>query len=356
MRVFQLMPTIAMGDAVSNDAIAIGKVLKGMGYDTGIYAENIDGRLPSGTAKPVSKLPRLSSADTVLYHLSTGSQLSFTLQNLRCRKGVIYHNITPSYFFRPYNGELEELLDFGRKGAAHLADKADFCLADSEYNKKELQELGYKCDITVRPVLIPFTDYAQRPDDAVIKRYDNDGYVNFLFVGRVAPNKKHEDVIKTFCSYQKHCNPKSRLIFVGSWQGTELYYRRLQRYVQALELENVLFTGHVSFPQLLAYYQIADMFICMSEHEGFCVPLVEAMYFGVPIMAYASSAVPDTLGGTGILLRDKDPVAAAFTADRVLRDTELKREIVSQQRRRQQDFAYNIVKKQLEEQLKAVIG
>ncbi len=356
MRVLQLMPTIAMGDAVSNDAIAVGKVLKAMGYDTGIYAENIDNRLPTGTVKHISKLPRLSSADTILYHLSTGSQLSFQISDLRCRKGIIYHNITPSYFFRPYNGELEELLDYGRKGAAYLADKADFCIADSEYNKRELQDLGYKCDITVRPILIPFTDYSQKPDDAVMKHYDNDGFVNFLFVGRVAPNKKHEDVIRFFYNYQKHCNPKSRLIFVGSWQGTELYYRRLQRYIQALELKNVLFAGHVSFSQLIAYYQVADMFVCMSEHEGFCVPLVEAMYFGVPIMAYNSSAVPYTLGGTGILLKDKDPMVAALTAHRILNDSVLKREIVSQQRRRQQDFAYNTVKKQLEDQLRAAIG
>ncbi len=356
MRVFQLLPTLAMGDAVSNDAIAVGKVLRDMGYETSIFAENIDKRLPSGSAKHVSRMPRLSQSDAVLYHLSTGSDLSFTIDKLRCRKGVIYHNITPSYFFRPYNGEIEELLDYGRKGAAHLAGKVDFCLADSQYNKSELRDLGYNCDIAVRPILIPFSDYAQRPDSDILRRYDSDGYVNFLFVGRVAPNKKHEDIIKTFYCYQKHCNPRSRLIFVGSWQGTEAYYKRLMRYVHALELENVLFTGHIPFSQMIAYYQIADMFICMSEHEGFCVPLVEAMHFGVPILAYASCAVPDTLGGTGVLLDNKDPLEAAFAADRVLCDSVLKREIIGEQRRRQQDFSYNVVKAQLEEQLRAFLG
>ncbi len=355
MRVIQLMPTIAMGDAVSNDAVAIGRVLKDMGYDTDIYAENIDKRLPAGTAKPVSKLPRLAPTDAVLYHLSTGSDLSFTLDKFRCRRGVIYHNITPSYFFRPYNSKLEELLDMGRKGAAYLADKADFCLADSEYNKKELRELGFTCDISVRPVLIPFGDYSRKPDPEIIKRYDSDGYVNFLFVGRIAPNKKHEDIIKTFCCYQKNCNPKSRLILVGSWDGTESYYKRLVRYADALEVQNVIFTGHVTFPEMIAYYQIADLFICMSEHEGFCVPLVEAMHFGVPIMAYNACAVPDTLGGTGVLLDRKDPLEAAFAANRILTDTELRRDIIGRQRQRQQDFAYNNIRKILKKQLREAL-
>ncbi len=351
MRVFQLMPTIAVGDAVSNDAIAIDKVLKSMGCKTEIFAENIDKRLPSGTAHHVKNMPRLTPNDAVLYHLSVGSELSFEFAKLKSKKGVIYHNITPSYFFRPYNGDLTELLDYGRKGAAFLADKVDFCMADSQYNKDDLLGLGYKCDISVRPILIPFTDYRSRPDSDTLRKYDSDDYVNFLFVGRVAPNKKHEDVIRAFYCYQKYCNSKSRLIFVGSWQGTELYYKRLMRYIKALELKDVIFTGHVSFTELIAYYQIADVFLCMSEHEGFCVPLVEAMYFGVPIIAYDSCAVPDTLGGSGILLHDKDPLEVAMAADRLLTDIVLKREIVAQQRRRQQDFAYNKVRNQFEEQL-----
>ncbi len=356
MRVFQLMPTISEGDAVSNDAVAIDKVLRSMGYKTEIFAENIDKHLPSGTASPVSRMPRLTSNDAVLYHLSTGTDLNFSLGNLKAKKGIIYHNITPSYFFRPYNGSLTELLDYGRKGAAYLAGKADFCMADSKYNKQELLELGYKCDISIRPILIPFMNYRSRPDSEVLRKYDSDGYVNFLFVGRVAPNKKHEDIIKAFCCYQKYCNPKSRLILAGSWQGTELYYKRLQRYINALEVPNVIFTGHVTFAQLIAYYQIADIFMCMSEHEGFCVPLVEAMYFGVPIIAYDSCAVPDTLGGSGILLHDKNPLEAALAADRIVTDTSLKREITAEQRKRQQDFAYNKVKSQFEEQIRSALG
>ena len=229
MRVIQLLPTISMGDAVSNDALAIAKVLRDMGYQTGIYAENIDNRLPAGTAKPVSKMPRLQTEDAVLYHMSTGSALNEMIPKLRCKKGMIYHNITPSYFFQPYNAKLTQLLKDGLTGVLNLAGAFDFCLADSEFNRQALLEMGYTCPIAVRPVLIPFSDYAKKPTQEIIDRYDNDGYVNFIFVGRIAPNKKQEDVIRVFSCYQRFCNPKSRLILVGSWSGAESYYRRLCR-------------------------------------------------------------------------------------------------------------------------------
>lgn len=115
-----------------------------------------------------------------------------------------------------------------------------------------------------------------------MEHYKDDGYTNFIFVGRVAPNKKQEDVIRAFYCYKKYCNPKSRLFIVGSYNGMERYYHRLRRYVGALELDNVVFTGHIPFAQILAYYHLADLFLCMSDHEGFCVPLVEAMYFNLP--------------------------------------------------------------------------
>ena len=163
MRVIQLLPTISMGDAVSNDALAIAKVLRDMGYQTGIYAENIDNRLPAGTAKPVSKMPRLQTEDVVLYHMSTGSALNEMIPKLRCKKGMIYHNITPSYFFQPYNAKLTQLLKDGLTGVLNLVGAFDFCLADSEFNKQALLEMGYTCPIAVRPVLIPFSDYAKKP-------------------------------------------------------------------------------------------------------------------------------------------------------------------------------------------------
>ena len=355
MKVLQLLPTLAMGDAIGNDVRALEKVIRGMGYQTGIYAEVIDGRLPEGTAQQVEKMPRLSGEDVILYHMSTGSELNFSLEKYPCRKLMVFHNITPPRFFKGYNDAAMESAEYGMRGLCHLADKVDGCMADSAYNGDILRELNYRCPITVRPILIPFADYAKEPDASVMEHSKDDGYTNFIFVGRVAPNKKQEDVIRAFYCYKKYCNPKSRLFIVGSYNGMERYYHRLRRYVGALELDNVVFTGHIPFAQILAYYHLADLFLCMSDHEGFCVPLVEAMYFNLPILAYDSSAISDTLGGSGILLPTNDPMEAALAADRVLRDSELRREVIAEQHRRQQEFAYPEIRKVFEGQLQHFI-
>ncbi|WP_295217524.1 glycosyltransferase family 4 protein [Ruminococcus sp.] len=352
MKVIQLLPTMGMGDAIGNDVLALSKVLRDMGFQTGIYAETVDRRLPEGTAQTVDKMPRFSGEDVILYHKSTGTDLSFSLEQYACRKLMIFHNITPPRYFKGYNDTLTEISEYGMRGLCHLADKVDYCMADSAYNASVLRELNYRCPIVVRPILIPFSDYAKTPDPEVMAHYENDGYTNFVFVGRIAPNKKQEDVIRAFYCYKKYCNPKSRLFLVGSYTGMERYYHRLRRYVGALELDNVVFTGHIPFAQILAYYHLADLFLCMSEHEGFCVPLVEAMYFGIPILAYDSSAISDTLGGSGVLLQSNDPMEAALMADRVIRNRDLRREIVAGQRRRQQDFAYGEIRKLFEQQIR----
>lgn len=351
MKVLQILPTMGMGDAIGNDVQALSKVLRDMGFQTGIYAETIDRRLPEGTAQPLEKLPRLSGEDVLIYHKSTGSDISFQLEQYACRKLMIFHNITPPRYFKGYNDRLAEISEYGMRGLCHLADKVDACMAVSSYNAQVLRELNYQCPMYIRPILIPFSDYAKEPDREVMEHYQDDGYTNLVFVGRIAPNKKQEDVIRAFYCYQKYCNPKSRLFLVGSYTGMEKYYHRLRRYVGALELDHVVFTGHIPFSQILAYYHLADLFLCMSDHEGFCVPLVEAMYFGIPIVAYDSSAIGDTLGGSGILLSNNDPMEAALIVDKILRDPDMRREIVAGQRRRQQAFAYGEIRKLFEEQL-----
>ncbi len=352
MKVIQILPTMGMGDAIGNDVLALSKVLRDMGFQTGIYAETVDSRLPEGTAYLISKMPRLSGEDVILYHMSTGTDLNFSLEQLSCRKMMIFHNITPARYFKGYNEKLTEISEYGLRGLCYLADKVDSCMVDSSYNASVLRDLNYQCPMTVRPILIPFSDYAKAPDSEIMAHYQNDGYTNFVFVGRIAPNKKQEDVIRAFYCYKKYCNPKSRLFLVGSYAGMERYYHRLRRYVGALELDNVVFTGHISFPAILAYYHLADLFLCMSAHEGFCVPLVEAMYFNVPILAYDSSAISDTLGGSGVLLPTNDPMEAALAADRVLRDPDMRREVIAGQRRRQLDFAYSEIRKLFEQQLR----
>lgn len=351
MRVIQLLPTLSYGDAIGNDTLALNDVISGMGYDTGIYAEFVDSRLPAGTASTTDKVGSLKSDDIVIYHASTGTDLNYELEKLGGRKMMIYHNITPPEFFERYNPSAAANTSYGLDGVKYLADKVGYCLADSAYNRGELVKMGYKCPIDVRPILIPFEDYRKKPDEGVMKRF-SDGRTNILFVGRIAPNKKQEDVIRTFCCYKK-LDPGARLILAGSYNGMELYKGRLEKYAEMLGIaDDVIFTGHIKFSEILAYYRTAHIFVCMSAHEGFCVPLVEAMFFGVPVVAFDTSAVGETLGGSGFLLDDNDPELAARVIDRIMRDSELKKFIISGQKKRLADFGYNKIRTLFESQLR----
>ena len=167
-----------------------------------------------------------------------------------------------------------------------------------------------------------------------------------VFTGRVAPNKKHEDLIATFSYYKKYINPKSRLLLVGRYDFFPEYYRRLQKYVEQLGVEDVIFTGQVKFPDILAYYKVADVFLCLSEHEGFCVPLVESMMFDVPVIAYDSCAVGETLGGCGLLLNDKTPAVVAEAIERVRTDERLKHTIIENQKIRLKYFEHSRINAQ----------
>ncbi|MCR5600484.1 MAG: glycosyltransferase [Ruminococcus sp.] len=350
MRVIQLLPTLSFGDAIGNDTIALMGAIKELGYSTEIYAENIDKRLPEGIAKKVDKLRDLKKDDVLIYHKSTGTDLTFRIEEFKCRRIMVYHNITPPEFFRPYSTAATQLTEHGYKGVKFLRDKVDYVLADSSFNKGELLKMGYSCPIDVRPILIKFEDYNQAPDEATIKKY-SDGKKNLVFVGRIAPNKKQENVISAFFCYKK-LNPDSRLILVGSPTGMENYHERLVKYANALGIgDDVIFPGHIKFSEILAYYRLADAFVCMSEHEGFCVPLVEAMFFNVPVIAYDTSAISDTLGGSGVLLDNNDPVFAAAVIDRVLTDEKLRESIIAGQRRRLEDFSYERIKATFDKQL-----
>lgn len=347
MKIVQVMPTISFGDAVSNDAIAIKRALQEMNIKTNIYAENIDARLPKGIAQKYDRMPELNKNDILIYHLSTGSMLNYRVAETKARLVVRYHNVTPPAFFEGYNMQLFSLCEEGLKGAVYLSDKAEYCIADSEFNKQDLIRMGYTCEIDVLPILIAFDDYEKKPSNKIIRRYGNDDYVNVLFTGRIAPNKKQENVIAAFYQYQRLFNEKSRLFLVGSYSGTEKYYAKLNGFVEKLGVHNVHFTGHIGFDEILGYYKVADLFLCMSEHEGFCVPLPEAMTFNVPIVAYDSCAIKYTLSGSGFLLSDKDPIVVAEAMQYVLTHDELRKNILKNQRERLEDFQYEKVKQLL---------
>ena len=355
MKMIQLLTTLSFGDAVSNDTIALKDAIQNMGYETQIYAENIDPRLPQGIVRPYKDMPVLQREDILIYHLSTGTKLNYTVDKYSCRKIMVYHNVTPPEYFRGYSAVSYDLCREGQNGTRYLADKMDYCLADSAYNKAELERLGYRCPIDVLPILIAFDDYKKAPNKKIIRRYD-DEYTNILFTGRIAPNKKHEDIISAFYNYKKFINKKSRLFLVGSYNGTEKYYAQLKEYVKSLGLKDVYFTGHIRFDEILAYYKVADLFLCMSEHEGFCVPLVEAMFFDVPVIAYNSTAIAGTLGGSGILLDDKDPQWVAEWINKVVTDEDLRNKVILNQKIRLKDFSHEKINRLFENYLKGFLG
>lgn len=356
MKIIQMLPTISYGDAVSNGALALHALIAGLGYGTGIYAENIGPGLPPGIVRQIHSLPRLHKQDVIIYHLSTGTALNYTLENYKGRKIIIYHNITPPEFFEGYSRHGVEMGKDGLRGMAYLSDRADYCLAVSEFNKKQLQKAGYTCRIDVLPILIPFRDYEKKPDRKIMGRYAGDGYINILFTGRIAPNKKQEDIIRMFYQYQKRYCAKSRLFLAGSYDGMEAYYERLQEYVQKLHLKHVHFTGHIRFEELLAYYHIADAFVCMSEHEGFCVPLVEAMYFKLPILAYDSTAVTETLGGSGFLTDTKDPLVNASVLNYILTNDSVRQTLLEGESKRLVHFSGSRTKRRFIKYLNEFLG
>lgn len=357
MKVVQLLPTIAFGDAIGNDTIAIKKILWEEGYDTEIYADIIDSRLPKGTAKSAELLSGLAADDVLIYHASTGTALNEKLPQYGGRQIMVYHNITPPSYFHEYNAQAEFNCEYGYRGMRFLADKISCCIADSEYNRQDLLKMGFTCPIDVCPILIPFDDYKKAPDTGVLRKYRSGGWQNLLFVGRIAPNKKHEDLIRAFYVYQRYYQPRSRLFLVGTAGGMEKYERQLKAYISSLGLQDkIIFPGHIKFREVLAYYYLADLFLCMSEHEGFCVPLVEAMYFQKPVVARSTTAVPETLGNGGLLLPDQDPKVAAAAIHRVLTDKSLNAYLRKKQQERLAEYKYEKVKMQLLQIVHRVIG
>lgn len=346
-RVIQLVSSFGYGDGVGNEIIALDRLLKESGITTGIWAWTADPRLGELGIRPepysTGRFRRACRGnDIVLFHHSIYTPLADDLKGLSCRVVLVYHNITPPGCFAPYSAYAAWLCGKGLRQTAALKDVPSRCIAVSEFNRTDLVRLGYRCPVDVIPILIPFEEYGREPSAAVVERMTDGGFTNVLFVGRIAPNKCQEDVIAAFAVYQKRYNSRSRLILAGSGEGC--YKKRLLAYAGKLGVKNLIFTGHVPFEDILGYYRTADLFLCMSGHEGFCIPLAEAFVFGIPVIAYDSSAVGETLGDGGILLRKKDPELTASLMDEVLASEEIKERMRRGQRERLEELGERAVK------------
>ncbi|MCC4765939.1 glycosyltransferase [Methanosarcina sp. DH1] len=332
MEIHQILPTISPGDAIGNEVREIKSVLNEWGYKSEIYAQNIH---PEINAKKYTEYKKVSSKENILiFHFSIGSEVSEFVAKLPDKKIMIYHNITPSEYFIGVNETLVNLLENGKKELKLLVDHIDLAVGVSEFNRLELQEMGFK-NTDVLPIIVDFNDY-KNPNEKLLSKY-NDDFVNLLFVGRVTPHKKQEDIIKIFY-YYKRINQKSRLFLAGSYEGCEIYSDYLKKMIQDLNLKDVHLLGPIKFNDLISYYKLADVFICMSEHEGFCVPILESMYFEVPIIAYKSTAIPFTLENTGILVNEKNYCEIAEMVNILVEDERLRSIIVKKQKDRLEAF------------------
>lgn len=349
MRVWQMLPSLSAGDGVGNEVLAMDSLIRDAGYETGIYADYIAPNVPQGRAVKVDKIPDFDRDDILIYHLSIGSRLNLMLADVKCRIIFRYHNITPAAYFAGYNPAVEKRCREGLWQIRSLAHVPYRVLAVSAYNKAHLESLGYQCPIDVLPILIPMEDYKRQPDQAFTERLRSGDLYNILFVGRVSPNKKHEDLIRAFAYYYKTMNKDARLILAGGFEGMELYRRELSDYARLLGLagNRVVFTGSIRFEQILACYETADLFWCMSEHEGFCIPLVEAMLFRLPILARDMAAVSGTLGQGGILMEDSDPVRWGQQTELIRQGGGISRELLEGQRRQLERYQYDSIKKRL---------
>lgn len=252
---------------------------------------------------------------------------------------MLYHNITHAEFFKPYDKIQAWRLKQGRKQVVDMIPYLDYAWADSSYNLQEILAAGIPSQKTaVLPIMIDFKQYEEPADRNLLQQLNSKTGTKLLFTGRIAPNKCQEDIIKVFYYYKNLIDPKAQLYLVGSYRGMEKYYAKLQGFVADLKLKDVYFTGHISLQKLLAYYQACDVFVCMSEHEGFCVPLVECMYFDLPIVAYNSSAIPETLAGSGVLLAKKDYGQFCEAIKQLRNDAVYREEILKSQRQALQRY------------------
>jgi len=345
-RVAILTPSLTTGDAVGNDVLGMFDVLTRNGNDVRLFCESHS--LPQSGVFDIGGIGKFlkNPNDILIYHHSRGWSPGLKLiRELRCRRVIRYHNVTPPQFFASFSRSDQELCETGRKELVGFADaRCDLYVSASSFSMRELIAIG--ADASRSFVVPPFHHIDRlsgiKVDQEILQKY-RDGTANILSVGRVVPHKNVHKLIEVFAHYHYNYNSKSRAIIVGKGgEGLSSYSRLVHRAVDKLGLRHsVVFTGGVSDQQLKAYYQVADAFVTVSEHEGFCVPLVEAMSMKLPITAYASTAIPETLGAAGIVWPDRDPLLVAGSIDLFVRNSSVRNSLGLRGRRRYEEMFTN---------------
>ncbi len=355
MRIDQLIPAFHRGDAIGDTASHMKNYFLSQGFQSQIYCLDRDSGLERESVL-FSSFPTPSSSDITLFHFALPSPLTEAFVELASKKVLIYHNITPPEFFREFSPELAKISKRGREELESLIPHVSMVLADSEYNRRETLQLGFK-KAEVFPLFVDFEKY-KKPASRFTYELFRDERTNILFVGRVAPNKRIEDLIKVTFYFKKYISPLVRLIVVGKTFTVPKYYQSVVRLADEFYLkpEEICFTGHISDEEMFALYKASDVFLSMSEHEGFGLPFIECMIFDLPVVAYDSTAVPHTLGRSGGLIKQKRIDLVAELLDIVVHNRRLRGRIIESQRQRLKEFREMESERFLIQNLKELIG
>lgn len=337
--VHQLVASLVPHDAVSMHALQVRSLLRALGFESEIFVKETRDEMASESR--FYRSLEGGPGTVLLYQAATGSAVADYLVARAEPLIVNYHNLTPPRFFAPWEPHAAVELEVGRRQMEDLAERAVFGIAVSRFNEADLQSMGFR-RTAVAPLLLDPVALHHRPEPATLERLMADklaGGPVFLFVGRLAPNKAQHDVIKAFAAYRRLYHPEARLHLVGAATSPR-YQRALRGFVAALDLEAAVdFAGDVTDAELTAYYRSADVFLCLSEHEGFCMPLLEAMHENVPVVAFAAGAIPETVADAAVVLPEKDPASVAAALDRVVTDADLQQRLIAAGRRRVGDFS-----------------
>jgi L-malate glycosyltransferase len=339
----QIVVGAGPGDAITDQALMIRSWLRQMGFASEIYAEHIHADL-LGNVKPFSAYRARKGEPFVFLHHSIGSSIIDQLISRGQQLVLIYHNVTPPEFFADVDPVWFQRMAQGQRQLEQVRPHTALALADSPYNEAELVGLNFERTGTL-PIALDESGYDLPVNEQLLSGLEQGGPW-LLFVGRLAPNKKQEDLLKLLYYYRR-IRPEARLLLVGDrWLAG--YDRWLEDLARALGLgEAVVLTGRVSQTDMVTYYRAAQLYISMSEHEGFGKPLIESMYLGLPILAYGSSGVPSTLAGAGVMFRSKEYEALAELVDILITDVNLRTRIIERQRQRVQLFLASSVQRTL---------
>jgi glycosyltransferase involved in cell wall biosynthesis len=354
MIINQWVPAAHRGDAIGDSARRVRDLLRASGHESELYALTIDEDLRDDVRPFQDQGAR--QGHITIFHFALPSPMTKAFASLSGIRVLQYHNITPAAFFAPYDPQLFRLAALGRQELRSLAGRVDLALGDSEFNRQELEELGFG-RTGVMPIAVNMDRLTAAPRRPALEKVLGDGLINFLFVGRIVPNKRIEDHIRLAEMYKRYIDSYYRFIFVGRYDLLPRYNAMVRALIVQYRMlpERFIFTGGVPDEDLAAYYRWADAYISLSEHEGFCVPLVEAMATDVPVLAYAAGAVPETLGGAGVLFSPKDFEFAAEMLGTLVYDRPVRDRVVSGQRRRLRDFAPDRIEQRLKDVL-ATLG